>query len=86
MKEDEEGREKIKREKRPWLWRVEPKQGEVWAVGRANTQDPQHCKRWVGLRLKEQKGPRRAPHTPGLRGRGTSPGSPAGFLGLSGWG
>ena len=34
----------------------------------------------MGLRLKEQKGPRHAP-TPGLRGQGTSPGSPAGFLG-----
>ena len=26
------------------------------------------------------------PPTPGLRGQGTSPGSPAGFLGSSGWG
>ena len=39
----------------------------------------------VGLRLKEQKGPRRPP-TSGLIGQGTSPGSPAGFLGLSGQG
>ena len=60
-------------------------------VGGANAQDPQGWKRpwelWGGvwLRLKEQKGPG-VPPTPGLRGRGTSPGSPAGFLGSSGWG
>ena len=41
--------------------------GEVWVVGRANAQDPEGWKRpwglWgVGLRLKEQKGPWRAPH------------------------
>ena len=36
----------------------------------------------MGLRLKEQKGPR-LDHQPSLRGQGTSPGSPAGFLGLS---
>ena len=41
--------------------------GEVWVVGGANAQDPQGWKRpwgpWgVGLRLKEHKGPRRAPH------------------------
>ena len=59
-------------------------------VGGANAQDPQGWKRpwglWgVGLRLKEQKGSRCALH-PGLRGQGTSPGSLAGFLGLSGWG
>ena len=41
--------------------------GEVWVVGRANAQDPEGWKRpwglWgVGLRLKEQKGPRHAPH------------------------
>ena len=37
------------------------------------------------LRFQEQKWTRGAP-TPGLRGSGTSPGSPAGFLGSSGWG
>ena len=41
--------------------------GEVWVVGGANALDSQGWKRpwelWgVGLRLKEQKGPRRAPH------------------------
>ena len=41
--------------------------GKLWAVGGANAQDPQGWKRpwglWgVGLRLKEQKGPGRAPH------------------------
>ena len=64
--------------------------GEFWVVGGADAQDPQGWKRpWallgVGLRLKEQKGPRRAPH-PSLRGQGTSPGSPAGSLGPSGQG
>ena len=39
-----------------------------------------------GLRLKEQKGPRFAPPSPGLRGWGTSQGSPAIFLGSVGWG
>ena len=41
--------------------------GKVWVVGGAYAQKPQGWKRpwglwWVGLRLKEQKGPRRAPH------------------------
>ena len=41
--------------------------GKVWVVGGAYAQDPQGWKRpwglWtVGLRLKEQKGPRHAPH------------------------
>ena len=48
-------------------------------MGGANAQDPQGWKRpsglWgVGLRLKEKKGPRRAP-TPGLRGQGTGLGA-----------
>ena len=59
-------------------------------VGGANAQDPQGWKRpwglWgMGLRLKDQKGPRRAP-TPGLRGQGTSPGSLTAFLASSGRG
>ena len=69
---------------------VGPKQGRGLGVRGAYAQDPQGWKRpwglWeVGLRLKEQKGPRRAPHLWSRR-VGTSPGSPAGFLGLSGWG
>ena len=49
-------------------------ESRVWAVGRANAQDPQSWKRpwglWgVGLKVKEQKGPRHAPQ-PSLRGRG----------------
>ena len=64
--------------------------GKVWMVGGASAQDPQGWKRswglWgVGLRLKEQWGVG-VPPTPGLRGQETSPGSPAGFLGSSGWG
>ena len=63
-------REKKKKgggEGRPWLWRAGPKQGEGWGMGGANAQDPQGGKRpwglWeVGLRLKEQKGPRLVPH------------------------
>ena len=66
---------------RPGLWRAALSQGEVWEVGGANAQDPQGWKRpWglcgVGLRLKEQRGPGVRP-TPGLKGQGTSPGSPA---------
>ena len=38
-----------------------------------------------GLGSRNRRGPG-VPHTPGLRGQGTSPGSPAGFLGSSGWG
>ena len=45
---------------------------------------PEGCGR-LGLRLKEQKGPRCVPH-PWSRGQGTSPGSPTGFLGSSGQG
>ena len=42
-------------------------EGKVWVVGRANALDPWSWERpWgllgVGLRLKEQKGPRFAPH------------------------
>ena len=56
-------------------------------MGGANAQDPQGWRRpwelWgVGLRLKEQKGPRCAP-PPWSQRAGTSPGSPAGFLGSS---
>ena len=59
-------------------------------VGRANAQDPQGWKRpwglWaVELRLKEQKGPRHAPH-PWSQRTGDPTWSPAGFLGSSGWG
>ena len=58
-------------------------------MGMAYAQDPQGWKRpwglWgVGLRLKEQKGLSRAPH-PWSQRTGDSPGSPAGFLGSSGW-
>ena len=43
------------------------RKGEVWVVGGASAQDPQGWKRpwglWgLGIRLKEQKGPRCAPH------------------------
>ena len=59
-------------------------------MGGIYAEDPQGWKRpwglWgVGLRLKEQKGPRHASH-PWSQRAGTSPGSPAGFLGSSGWG
>ena len=64
--------------------------GEFWVVGRANAQDPQGWKRpWElwgwGLGSRNRRGPG-MPLTPGLRVQGTSPGSPAGFLGSSGWG
>ena len=64
--------------------------GEVWAVGGANAQDPQGWKRpWscggCGLGSSNRREPGMPP-TPGLRGQGTSSGSPAGFLGSSGWG
>ena len=58
-------------------------------MGGAKAQDPQGWKRpgicggW-GLGSRNRRGPG-VPHTPGLRGQGTSPGSPAGFLGSS-WG
>ena len=45
---------------------------------------PGGCGGW-GLGSTEQKGPRRAPH-PWSQRAGHSPGSPAGFLGSSGWG
>ena len=38
-----------------------------------------------GLGSRNRRGPG-VPPTSGLRGQGTSPGSPAGFLGSSGWG
>ena len=72
------------------MWRVGPKQGKVWAVGRANAQDPQGWKRprglwgW-GLGSRNGRDPG-VPPTPHFRGQGTSPGSPAGFLGLRGQG
>ena len=59
-------------------------------MGGASAQDPQSvkgpggCGAW-GLGSRNRRGPG-MPSTPGLRGRGTSPGSPAGFLGSSGWG
>ena len=59
-------------------------------MGRASAQDPQGWKRswglwgW-GLGSRNRRGPGVTP-TPGLRGQGTSLGSPAGFLGSSGWG
>ena len=79
--------------------------GEVWAVCGANAQDPQGWKRpwglWqVGLRLKEQKGPRHAPHPwsqrtgdltwepsrlPGLEWAGQMPSSPLQLLCSGGW-
>ena len=72
------------------LWRARLSKGEVWAVGGANAQDPQGWKRpwglwgW-GLGSRNRSIPC-VPPTPGLRGQGTSPGSPAGFLGSSGRG
>ena len=45
---------------------------------------PGGCEGW-GLGSRNTRGPG-VPPTPGLRGQGTSPGSPAGFLGWSGWG
>ena len=45
---------------------------------------PGGCGGW-GLGSRNRRGPG-VPPTPGLRGRGTSPGSPAGFLGSSGQG
>ena len=58
-------------------------------MGWASAQDPQGWKRpwglwgW-GLGSRNRRSPGMPP-TPGLRGQGTSPGSPAGFLGSSGW-
>ena len=64
--------------------------GEVWGVGgpllrthRAG-KGPGGCGGW-GLGSRNRRGPG-VPPTPGLSGQGTSPGSPAGFLGSSGWG
>ena len=45
---------------------------------------PGGCGEW-GLGSRNRRGPG-VPPTPALRGQGISPGSPAGFLGLSGWG
>ena len=45
---------------------------------------PGGCGGW-GLGSKNRRDPGMPP-SPGLRGQGTSPGSPAGFLGSSGWG
>ena len=45
---------------------------------------PGGCGVW-GLGSRNRRGPG-VPPTPGLRGQGTSPRSPAGFLGSSGWG
>ena len=45
---------------------------------------PGGCEGW-SLGSRNRRGTD-VPPTPGLRGHGTSPGSPAGFLGLSGWG
>ena len=73
-KKEEEGKEKRKKKKGRrggggglscGGWGLS--KGEVWPVDGANAQDPQGWKRswelWgVGLRLQEQKGPRRAPH------------------------
>ena len=56
-------------------------------MGGANAQDhragkgPGGCEGW-GLGSRNRRGPG-VPSTPGLRGQGTSPGSPAGFLGSS---
>ena len=64
--------------------------GKVWAVGGAYAQDPQGWKRpcgiggW-GLGSRNRRGPGMSP-TPRLRGQGTSPGSPGGFLDSNGWG
>ena len=78
------------------LWRVGPKQGWGLGGGWGNAQDPQGWKRpwelWgLRLRLMEQKGPRRAPHSwsqrsgdltwepsrlPGLEWVGQMPSSP----------
>ena len=61
---------------------------QVWAVGGADAQDPQAgplgpggCRGW-GLGSRNRRCPG-VPPTPSLRGQGTSPGSPGGFLGLS---
>ena len=45
---------------------------------------PVGCRQW-GLGSRNRRGPGMPP-TPGLRGQGTSPGSPAGFLCLTGQG
>ena len=60
--------------------------GEVCVVGRANAQDPQVWKRpWglyrVGLRLKEEKGPRSAPH-PWSQSTGDLTWEPSRLIGL----
>ena len=65
--------------------------GKVWVVGMAYTQDPQGWKRpwglWgAGLSLNTKRRGSGLPTTPGLRGWGTSPGSPGGFLGSNRWG
>ena len=45
---------------------------------------PGGCRGW-GLGSRNRRAPGVSP-TPGLRGQGTSSGSPAGFLGMNGWG
>ena len=99
VKKEEEGKEKKKKIKRGGKdfgcgrWGLS--KGEVWVVGGAYAQDPQGWKALgavgCGLRLKEQKGPRSAPHPwsqrtgdltwqpsrlPGLKRAGQTPSSP----------
>ena len=86
--------------KRPWLWGAGPKQRWGLGGGRGLCSGPTGLEKalgvWgVGLRLQEQKGPRRAPHPwsqragdltwepsrlPGLEWAGRSPSVPLPFL------
>ena len=70
-------REKKKKKKvgeNPWLWRAGSKQGQGLGGGWGLCSGPTGLEKalgavGVGLRLKEQKGPRHAPHAC-LRGQG----------------
>ena len=69
---------------RPWLWTAGPRQGRGLGGGHTNAQEPPGCGGWC-LGSRNRRGPG-VPPIPGLRGQGTSSGSPAGFLSSSGWG
>ena len=71
--------------KRPWLWRAGPKPGRGLGVGRGLCLGPTGLEKAVGLTLKGQKRPRRAPH-PWSQRAGDQLGSSAGSLCPSGRG
>ena len=71
---------------RPWLWRAGPKQGQGLGGGWGQFLGPPGLEKalravGVGFRLKEQKGPRRAPH-PSSQRAGDLPWEPSKLPGL----